>query len=281
VCGFDFLRTELLERWDGVLVCEKDWRPKPPQEDGFVIPTRIPPPINVHENTESTWGCTFTASDSTYVQLFNTHKFGSGDFSFEAYVSTDYSAGFHYVISNFTGVSNYRAFGLSNTGAINFIFSDSGGDSLNLTSDTTGYNDDNLHHIVGVRSGQSGYIYVDGSLDGSGSGSGIGDTDTTVSEDIGRLPSDSNYFDGVIRYVAIYNRALTAEDVTFKYSNLYVQSGLDSDGDIYHVPGLIGRWIFDKGTDGVYGDGTLVNDDSGLSPDGKMYNFQSDPWVEL
>lgn len=30
VCGFDYLRSELLVRWDGALVCKKDWEPKNP-----------------------------------------------------------------------------------------------------------------------------------------------------------------------------------------------------------------------------------------------------------
>lgn len=32
VCGFDFLNTELKERWDGLMVCEKDWEPRHPQD---------------------------------------------------------------------------------------------------------------------------------------------------------------------------------------------------------------------------------------------------------
>lgn len=43
VCGWDYLRIELELRWDGLLVCDKDWHPRPPQEDGFKIPTRKPP----------------------------------------------------------------------------------------------------------------------------------------------------------------------------------------------------------------------------------------------
>jgi hypothetical protein len=29
VCGWDYLRSELKERYDGAIVCEKDWEPEP------------------------------------------------------------------------------------------------------------------------------------------------------------------------------------------------------------------------------------------------------------
>ena len=31
-CGFEFLRSEVSYRWDGALVCKKDWEPRHPQE---------------------------------------------------------------------------------------------------------------------------------------------------------------------------------------------------------------------------------------------------------
>lgn len=31
VCGFDFLRSELMKRWDGAIVCKYDWEEKDPQ----------------------------------------------------------------------------------------------------------------------------------------------------------------------------------------------------------------------------------------------------------
>lgn len=31
VCGFDFLRSELLTRWDGLIVCKEDYEEKDPQ----------------------------------------------------------------------------------------------------------------------------------------------------------------------------------------------------------------------------------------------------------
>lgn len=32
VCGFKYRRSELRQRWDRALVCNKDWEPRHPQE---------------------------------------------------------------------------------------------------------------------------------------------------------------------------------------------------------------------------------------------------------
>jgi hypothetical protein len=37
VCGFDYKRSQLKKRWDGALVCNKDWEQRHPQ-DNIKIP---------------------------------------------------------------------------------------------------------------------------------------------------------------------------------------------------------------------------------------------------
>lgn len=32
VCGFDYKQSQLRKRWDGAMVCSKDWEPKHPQD---------------------------------------------------------------------------------------------------------------------------------------------------------------------------------------------------------------------------------------------------------
>ena len=41
VCGWDYLRSELRKRYDGLVVCKKCWLEKPTQEKGFIVPDRI------------------------------------------------------------------------------------------------------------------------------------------------------------------------------------------------------------------------------------------------
>lgn len=32
VCGFDYKQSQLRKRWDGAMVCSKDWEPRHPQD---------------------------------------------------------------------------------------------------------------------------------------------------------------------------------------------------------------------------------------------------------
>lgn len=44
VCGFKFKASDLLKRWDGLMVCRHDWEPRHPQEFIKAVPdnTRLP-----------------------------------------------------------------------------------------------------------------------------------------------------------------------------------------------------------------------------------------------
>ena len=41
VCGFQYKRSETRMRWDGLLVCSKDWEPRHPQERVRGIKERV------------------------------------------------------------------------------------------------------------------------------------------------------------------------------------------------------------------------------------------------
>ena len=43
VCGWEFYNDELMDRWDGLKVCRKDWEPRHPQEFVKSIPESTPP----------------------------------------------------------------------------------------------------------------------------------------------------------------------------------------------------------------------------------------------
>jgi hypothetical protein len=116
VCGFDYLRSELKLRWDGAIVCDKDWRPKPPQEDGFIIPTRVPPTLNVHDSSPDSfvvsdvWSSTldFSVRDTPNFDFLYLHSAGSGtcvqtvaNFRVSPVASTLYE--FSYKISGIVG----------------------------------------------------------------------------------------------------------------------------------------------------------------------------------
>ena len=39
-CGFDFKQSQLRKRWDGAMVCDKDWEPRHPQDSLKARPER-------------------------------------------------------------------------------------------------------------------------------------------------------------------------------------------------------------------------------------------------
>ncbi len=39
-CGFEFKQSELKKRWDGAMVCRKDWEPRHPQDSLTARPER-------------------------------------------------------------------------------------------------------------------------------------------------------------------------------------------------------------------------------------------------
>lgn len=40
-CGMKFRMSELRKRWDGFLVCRKDWEPRHPQENTMIVPDKV------------------------------------------------------------------------------------------------------------------------------------------------------------------------------------------------------------------------------------------------
>jgi hypothetical protein len=111
------------------------------------------------------------------------------------------------------------------------------------------------HHVVGIRNGSDVKLYIDG-VGKTATGNVAGPLSVNGVA-IGRskvLTSYTEFFDGIIDEVAIYNRALSAEDVQkIMYRKL--------TGD---EPGLVGYWDFDEG------EGTDVYDLSGNENNGTV-----------
>ncbi len=78
--------------------------------------------------------------------------------------------------------------------------------------------DNQWHYIVGVRKGATSYIYIDGNLEGSDSSSVVSlpDNDPIV---IGRMRPGQHEMNGIIDEVSIYNRALSAGEISDYYNN--------------------------------------------------------------
>lgn len=45
ICGFDYRRSQMKQRWDGLWVCGADWEPRHPQDFVKGVPDRQNPPV--------------------------------------------------------------------------------------------------------------------------------------------------------------------------------------------------------------------------------------------
>ena len=77
-------------------------------------------------------------------------------------------------------------------------------------------NDNNWHHVAQVHSGTTTTFYIDGSASGGGTQSNFAENTHPV--EIGSARTDSNdLWDGLIDEIRIYNRALSASEISTNY----------------------------------------------------------------
>lgn len=62
VCGFKFKDTELKLRWDGLMVCSKDWETRHPQELIRPLPTEKAPKWTRPEGTDQFISITYNSN---------------------------------------------------------------------------------------------------------------------------------------------------------------------------------------------------------------------------
>jgi len=89
-----------------------------------------------------------------------------------------------------------------------------------LTSTGFTANDGNWHHAVGVCNGTNIELYIDGVLNVSGTNSISGINTSTYINEIGsRTTGTSNFFNGQLSNISIWNAALTSSQVTELYGS--------------------------------------------------------------
>jgi len=158
---------------------------------------------------------------------------------------------------------------LSNTGSLEGLFStrvSADGYVLRKNSDNTlwGFNtggsvisanilsyiDDKYHHIVYISSDTSGNaIYIDGSVVATNSATGSatfsGDEDLIIGLD---SSGGSNFFNGLINEVAIWDEVLDADAVTALYNSGTPLDASADSGNYASSDGLVGYWRNDGDT---------------------------------
>lgn len=144
------------------------------------------------------------------------------------------------------------AWRLAREGTTNYVqFACTGLSPLKAIS-TTSINDGKWHHVVGVYTGSQLRIYTDGKLDAAVNVTGaISANNQAV--DIGRNSQGANReWHGAIYDVRVYNRGLTAADVSY----LYLQGG------------PIGHWKLDDASGAVAADSSIYARDGALTGGG-------------
>jgi hypothetical protein len=164
-------------------------------------------------------GASFNGSNS-YVNIPNNASLNvSGGISMAAWIKTSGTNNYSGIVQKFVD-SNNTGWGLSyHTGGA--VRADFGNGSSYIVAASSGVNvvDNVWHFLVATYDGSTAKIYVDGVLRGSVAGSGYL-TNNTRNLGIGE-DSDGGggrYFNGLIDEVRIYNRALSASEISALYT---------------------------------------------------------------
>ncbi len=134
--------------------------------------------------------------------------------------------------------------------------------------------DKKWHHVVVnyTGSGDSASLYVDGQLQSSFTGSIAGMRTETGNIEIGRYRTGINYFKGSIDDVRIYNRALSASEISqlYKQGQAIVGATQNPKSTVSSLDsGLVGYWTFNN-QDMLNG---AVKDKSGNGNTGNLVNI--------
>jgi hypothetical protein len=143
-----------------------------------------------------------------------------------------------------TGLGNGISFVLTASGAVELRIAQSTLTDKQVTTTTTGFNDDAWHHFAFTFDGVNAagmIIYVDGSPVATSTDSDdvINNYDVRTDFTIGSSRYTDVYFDGCIDDVAIYDKALSAAEITTIYNG-----GNPPDlEEIGPVSNMIGYWL--------------------------------------
>ena len=164
----------------------------------------------------------FDGTDDVVI-VANMSTFAPTAVTFETWFKHTYSAGYKGLIDK--GRDNYEGYSLN----IDEIsrktrFKVRVGSSNKAVSCSTEYVDDVWNHVVGTYDGTDLKIYLNGSLDGTTNAPGTMGSNT-IDVRIGSTNDDIEY-DGNIAISRIYNRALTATEITQNYNATKGRFGL-------------------------------------------------------
>ncbi|AQT67157.1 Alpha-amylase/pullulanase [Anaerohalosphaera lusitana] len=138
---------------------------------------------------------------------------GQTDFTVSAWVKTTATAAGVIVQQRNGGFNGEYVFNMGSDGTLGFMIYGNSAYQFSFSSTAT-VNDGEWHHVVAVRDGTDGYIYVDAGTPATASGT-VRDLASNIGVGIGADIRDNNrYFNGLMDDVRIYDKALSSSEIT-------------------------------------------------------------------
>ena len=180
-----------------------------------------------------------------YVSLPEGSVAGLTDFSISTWVRLDTTAASRRVFDFGTGTSDYMYLTPTSGSTVRFGITTNGSGSEQVINGSTGLATGTWVHVTVTRIGTTGRMYVNGTQVGSNASMTLSPSSlgTTTQNWIGRSQSATNYLDGRVDDFRIYNRGLSAAEVTT------IQSGSTTP------TGMLARYVFENNANDSVGAG--------------------------
>ncbi|MFC1576337.1 LamG-like jellyroll fold domain-containing protein, partial [Candidatus Omnitrophota bacterium] len=184
-----------------------------------------------------------------------------------------------FLLNGLGGTDALNGFEISKT-ALNYVYvtigDGGGGGNFLQTSASATYTDGQWHHLVAVQSSNELYMYMDGSFDTSDTVTQGSETIADYNLRIGNSNRDPLIYDfnGLIDEVAVWNRALDADDVKLLHGAALGAITINSAGNVQidstvnaasHNITLSGDWTNTNSSDFGAGTGTVTFNGTGTS----------------
>jgi hypothetical protein len=210
---------------------------------------------------------------SQYVSVPNSSSLNpSGDLSISAWVKTSIVgvAGKN-IIAKGNGNDYFQQyeFQIGGDNKVYFVIGNSTNNGYYILNTPSAVLSSGWNNVTATLSDTSANIYVNGVLDSSASGSGSRIAANSNPVFIGGRQDNSTYFNGSIDDVRVYNRALSAYEVTQLYQS--GQAVIARSQPSFINNGLVGNWTM-NGNDFTYSNGQFA-DRSGQGNSGTVVGY--------
>jgi photosystem II stability/assembly factor-like uncharacterized protein len=221
--------------------------------------------FTIQEDIDDNYAIQFDGVND-YVVLANsgTFNFGTGNFTWEAWINTSRTGVTQVLMSDYNGTANNSSgFYISTNNALQAHVASN---SIDITTGTNVITTNTWHHVALVRNAGDLYIYVDGVQQAMASGFAARNCTSAVFMNIARQPNGSPfYFEGKMEEVRFWNTARSSSELN---NTMYdCLTGLES--------GLVAAYNFNDGP----GSSTAV-DYAGGNNNGTLTNMDvNNVWI--